>query len=137
MVYFKRLMNTIKQHEGFSTKPYKCTAGDLTIGYGRNISVNGITRKEADILLNNDIRNAIYDARIFINKLDELSDNRKITLIDMAFNLGYTKLSKFKKFKAAILNKDFEEAAKEMLDSKWAMQVGIRANRLAKFMEDG
>ena len=45
----------IIRHEGFRNKPYKCTANKLTIGYGRNIEDNGITKTEASVLLKNDI----------------------------------------------------------------------------------
>jgi lysozyme len=55
----------------------------------------------------------------------------------MCFNLGYPRLSNFKKFLAAIQTGNWEEASEEMLDSKWAIQVGDRAKRLAKRMEKG
>ena len=48
----------------------------------------------------------------------------------MCFNLGYPRLSKFKNFLAAMQENDFETAAVEMMDSKWANQVGKRAERL-------
>jgi len=51
-------------------------------------------------------------------------------MVNMCFNLGYPRLSKFKKFLAAMEDNDFETAAKEMMDSKWATQVGDRAERL-------
>jgi lysozyme len=60
----------------------------------------------------------------------DLSDNRRRILANMCFNLGYTRLSKFKKFIAALQSQDWDTAAVEMMDSKWATQVGARAERL-------
>jgi lysozyme len=58
-------------------------------------------------------------------------------MINMAFNLGFAGMMKFKKMIAAIEKKDFEQAATEMLNSRWADQVGERADRLAKMMFTG
>ncbi len=68
---------------------------------------------------------------------DELSPNRQKALIDMMFNLGYTRLGKFIKMRKAIANGDYAEAASQMLDSKWAKQVKGRATTLAEMMHDG
>ena len=62
----------------------------------------------------------------------ELDDNKQRVMVNMCFNLGYPRLSKFKKFLAAMEVHDFETAAIEMMDSKWANQVGLRAERLKK-----
>ena len=64
----------------------------------------------------------------------ELSETRKIVLINMYFNLG-NRLFKFNNMLYAIHAKDYEEAAKQMLDSKWAKQVKGRANELANMMK--
>lgn len=67
----------------------------------------------------------------------DLSDNRRRILANMCFNLGYTRLSKFKKFIAALQAQDWETAAVEMMDSRWATQVGARAERLRdRMLED-
>ena len=67
----------------------------------------------------------------------KLDDNRQRVLANMCFNLGYPRLRNFKKFLAALQTGNWEEAAEEMLDSKWAVQVGDRAKRLSKRMEKG
>jgi lysozyme len=59
-----------------------------------------------------------------------LDDNRQRILANMCFNLGYPRLSGFKNFLSALQVSDFEKAAVEMMDSKWADQVGDRAKRL-------
>ena len=56
----KSLVDTIKRHEGLRLKPYLCTAGKLTIGYGRNLETNGISGDEAEYLLKNDIERATW-----------------------------------------------------------------------------
>jgi lysozyme len=58
-------------------------------------------------------------------------------LVDMGFNLGIPRLMKFKKMWEAIERQDFEWAAAEMLNSRWAKQVGKRADNLSKTMEHG
>jgi len=60
----------------------------------------------------------------------DLDDNKQRVMVNMGFNLGYPRLSKFKKFLSAMQIGDFKTAAVEMLDSKWATQVGDRAIRL-------
>jgi len=65
----------------------------------------------------------------------ELTENRRRILVDMAFNLGTFGLSQFRDMLAATKVGDFDGASKEMLDSKWAKQVGSRAERLAKAMK--
>jgi len=127
----------IKLHEGLRLKPYECLAGYLTIGYGRNIQLNGITINEAEMLLDNDIERVVKELEKWLTVFKELSDNRKAALIDMSYNLGFNKLFQFRKFLAALQKQDFEEAAKEMLDSKWAAQVGNRATVLANMIKEG
>jgi len=67
----------------------------------------------------------------------ELTQTRKDVLTEMAFNLGIPRLNGFKKMWKAIENGDYETAADEQLDSKWARQVGVRAMRLSKRMREG
>lgn len=127
----------IKLHEGLKLKPYECPSGYITIGYGRNIQQNGITLAEAEMLLDNDIERVITELEKWLSVFNELSENRRAALIDMSYNLGFNKLFQFRRFLAALQKKDFELAAKEMLDSKWAAQVGNRATVLANMMKEG
>lgn len=136
MDYMRIAKKLIKKHEGLRLKPYRCPAGKLTIGYGRNLDDVGISEGEAEVLLTNDISRAIGEAQILAGHAwVDLSDNRKAVLVDMVFNLGLTRLSKFYKFLAALREGDYATAAKEMLNSKWAKQVGRRAITLAYIME--
>lgn len=131
-------MNNIKEmltlHEGLELKAYKCTAGKITIGVGRNVEELGITHDEAMYLLSNDIERVVAELKANVPAYDSLSDVRKSVLIDMCFNLGISRFLQFKNFLAAVEGGEFVTASAEMLDSRWANQVGQRAHRLSKMM---
>lgn len=121
-------------HEGLKLKPYKCTAGKLTIGVGRNIEDIGITEDEARALLDNDILRVAQELDNGLPWWRDLSDVRQRVLLDMAFNLGTPTLMKFKNTLGLIEAGDFVGASEEMLRSRWAEQVGQRAITLSKAM---
>ncbi len=133
-----RLIEQLKRHEGLKLKPYKCSAGKLTIGYGRNIEDKGISEVEAEDMLYHDIKETESE---LVSKLtlimDELNMARRDVLINMAFNMGVSGLFKFKKMLSALTISDYGEASLQMLDSKWARQVGVRADELAEQMRVG
>lgn len=131
----KTLIEQLKEDEGFSAIPYKCPAGHLTIGYGMNLDA-GITKEEAEGMLrvrvdniNRDLENTFPD---WYNGLDR---NRQDVIINMVYNLGLQGFRKFKKMIHCLEIKDYTSATMEMLQSKWAKQVGKRADRLAKIMK--
>ncbi len=136
------LMNRIKaqliRHEGLRLKPYRCTAGKLTIGIGRNLDDCGISQAEAYVMLINDIMNCEKQLQSKIpdiyNGLDEV---RKSVLLNMCFNLGINGLLGFKNTLAFVKAGDWERAANNMLVSKWAKQVGRRAIELSELMRKG
>lgn len=128
----------LKVDEGLRLQPYRCTAGALTIGYGRNLDAVGITEEEADIMLRADVEIAEKGAQALVGDVwTALSPTRQAVLINMTFNLGRTRLAAFKNFLAALRAADYQTAADEMLDSRWATQVGDRAQRLARQMRNG
>ena len=122
--------------EGLRLKPYLCTSNKLTIGVGRNLEDNGISKTEAMIMLDNDILylNEKFSEFDGFLRLDEV---RRAVIISMAFNLGFKGFMSFKNLIKALKNDDYELAVVEMLNSKWANQVKNRAVRLAKMMETG
>jgi len=126
------LISSVKFHEGLELKPYKCSAGVQTIGYGRSLE-RGITKEEAEILLLNDLKMSEHEAKRF-NFYHGLTGNRKDVVVEMIFNLGLSRFMLFTKTIIAIENKDFAAAADEMLDSRWAEQVGERAVTLSNKM---
>ena len=132
------IMFDLREDEALRLFPYRCPAGFLTIGYGRNLEAKGISRSEADIMLRNDIVEAqISLQRTFPGIEARLSTNRYRVIVEMIFNLGLAGTLKFNKMWSAIGAGDFGEAAAEMLDSKWARQVKGRAVELAEIMRHG
>lgn len=133
MKYKKRdeLVNDIKRHEGFMLKPYVCPMGKLSIGYGRNLDDNGISLQEAELMLKNDINNAIKACRDNINFFDDLPIPAQEVLINMCFQMGIGSLLKFKKTLAYLKNKQWSDASVEMLDSAWHKQTPSRARELS------
>ena len=129
------MIDRIKKHEGLRLKPYRCTAGKLTIGYGRNLEDNGITEEEAHFLLMNDLEKSWDEcckAFSWISKMDKI---RQGVIVELCFNMGLGRLKGFKKMLAACERGDYETASVEMLDSLWARQVGRRAKTLADIMK--
>ena len=131
-----RAREMIARHEGIRLKPYLDTVGKMTVGYGRNLTDVGISQQEASFLLENDIKKVIHEL-IKIPWFNTLNPARKAVLIDMAFNLGISGLMKFRRTLQSIETGQYELAAKQMLQSKWARQVGTRAKRLAHMMQTG
>lgn len=130
------IFEQLKHHEGVRRLPYECPAGKLTIGVGRNLDDRGLSDDEIDLLLRNDIWTAMQELDAVWPEWRKLSRNRQDALIDMMFNLGRTRFRKFEKFLSALKSGDYAKAADEMLNSKWANQVGKRAETLARMMRE-
>lgn len=134
---YEKLAARVRRNEGLSYLPYRCSAGALTIGYGHNLEARGIDITVAELLLKQDLEIAekeVKNAFIWWPKLD---DARMGVLVEMCFNMGISRLVGFKKMLAAVEAGEYQTAAQEMLDSKWARQVKGRAVELAKNMETG
>lgn len=132
----ERMKLELRQDEGLRLKPYRCTAGRLTIGVGINLD-EGITEDEADYLLASRIRRAEAELDRALPWWRGLSDARQRALVNMAFNLGLPRLLGFKGMLGALEAGDWNEAARQALNSAWARQVGPRAARIAKMIEEG
>ena len=151
-------LDKLIEHENLVLTVYKDSLGIDTIGIGRNLKDRGISREELDYL---DIPNmevvyehgiseadarylALNDIAIVENELcrvhtcvENLDSVRQLVLMDMAFNMGVPRLCKFKLMWNAIHEQNWEAASREMLDSKWARQVGRRAKILSDAMASG
>lgn len=134
---WRELVERVKKHEGFSSKPYKCPAGKLTIGFGRNIEDNGITKDEAEYLLINDVASARDELQKTIPWVDTMSIRRQYVLVEMVFNMGIAKFKQFKKMIEYCRTGDYDKAAEQALDSAWHKQVGKRAEVLAQVLKEG
>jgi lysozyme len=140
MSYLDIVRAQLRIDEGVVRHVYADSEGYWTIGCGRLVDQRlngGLSQDEINYLLDNDILRAELDARALFPSFDRLSDVRKAVLVNLSFNLGKTRLAGFKQFKAALEAQAWEQAAAELLDSKWATQVGDRSKRLAQQMKDG
>lgn len=126
----------LQRHEGLRLKPYECTAGKITIGYGRNLEDVGISEIEAMVMLRNDIEQCYDELNVF-SWFSDLDQVRQEALVDMLFNLGLPTFLEFKKTLKFVAEGKYSQAAEEMLRSKWANQVGDRAKELAYMMDTG
>jgi len=138
----KELIEMVKRDEGTGPmtngrhRVYKDSEGIDTVGYGRNIEERGLSPDEADYLLENDISEVLKECYLF-DWFAGLGEVRQVVVCNMVFNMGLYRFSGFKKTIAYIADKQYVEASVEMLDSKWAKQVGPRATRLSKMMATG
>ncbi len=126
------ITDDLKRDEGLRLKPYLDSVGKVTIGYGRNIDDVGITEREAEAMLANDIARTLADLNRALPWWRKLPSRQQRGLQNMCFNLGLPRLLGFKKMLAALKSGDRKRAAEEALDSKWAGQVGERAERIAE-----
>ena len=136
MIKLKSIEEQLILHEGMKLKPYRCPAGKLTIGVGRNLEDKGLSKQEALFLLRRDIAEVTNELRKY-PWFETLDMVRQKVLIDMAFNLGINGLLSFKKMLSYLKAGDYEKAADEMVNSRWYGQVGDRAKRLVKMMRTG
>ena len=132
----KHLIAMLQRHEGLRLKPYKCTAGKVSIGYGRNLDDMGISEVEAMVLLRHDIERCYEELNVF-SWFADLDQVRQEALVNMLFNLGLPTFLEFKKTLKFVAEGKYSQAAEEMLRSKWADQVGDRAKELAYMMDTG
>ena len=137
------LIDSIKIGEGFSATAYRCPTGRLTIGFGRCVDADepgtGITEAEAEMLLANDLERFEVAAQRVVGEAtwSLLNQVRREALIEMAFNMGPGNLAKFRLMLSSLSAEDYSAAADEALSSRWADQVGKRADRIADRIRTG
>lgn len=126
----------LREHEGFRSRPYRDTVGKLTIGIGRNLDDRGISLAEANVMLGNDIGDAVRDLSRYVF-WESASHARRIALINFRFQLGLAGFQKFKNTIAKLNAGDWGGAADAMLASKWAAQVPRRAKQITEMIRVG
>lgn len=127
----------LRLHEGVRQFPYRDSVGKLTIGVGFNLDDVGLYPEEMDFILKNRLKKVASELYDHLPWITSLNSARTAVLLDMGYNLGVPGLLKFRKMIEAMRTFRWGDAAAEMLDSKWAGQVGRRAVRLAAMMETG
>lgn len=127
----------LERDEGLKRLAYNDSRGVLTIGIGRNLRDNGITRTEALYLLDNDITEVCRRLDQFLPWWRTLDEPRSRALANMAFQMGVGGLMTFKKMLGALRQGFWQAAADEALDSAWAKQTPARAQRIAETFRTG
>lgn len=125
------------RHEGYSRKPYNDNKNTQSIGYGRNLTTNGITREEALYLLRNDIervRTRLQEKYSYFSSLDKV---RQDVLISMGYTMGVYGLSGFKNMWEAVESQDWAKASFEIYTSEFCLQTKSRCGELAMMMASG
>lgn len=137
MIGLENVIEQLKIDEGYRQFPYRCTAGKLTIAYGLNLDDRGIKPDEAEYLLKKVVIECYNELKGRFSWFTDLPDSKQEVLINMCFNVGISRLLGFKKMIVALEQKDYQEAARQMIDSTWYKQVGARARRLVRVMSNG
>ena len=146
---FDKLLESVKKHEGYRNKVYLDTLGKRTVGVG-HLCVEDFWEDDKEYeedflmgILQKDLQGAIDKAEDLINNCPSggkanISDDAKILIIEMVFQLGGNGVSKFRKMWQALQQDppDYAEASVQMLDSRWAKQTPNRAQEMAKHMKE-
>jgi len=133
----QRLRQQLIKHESIELKPYRCTSDKLTIGVGRNIEDRGISHETAMQMLDEDIDICINELQQTLSYWNDLPSRVKEGLINLCFNMGISRLMAFKKTFGFLREGMYSKAADELLDSRYANQVGQRAVDVANMIRDG
>ncbi|MBF0564503.1 MAG: glycoside hydrolase family protein [Nitrospirae bacterium] len=154
----ERLRQYIKTNEGSRPGVYDDSLDIPTIGVGFNLRredakdkitqlglsydevLDGhvkLSAEQVDSLLDSDIENAINIVKSIFSNFDQITDDRQIVLIDLAFNMGKTTLLEFKNMIKAILSSEWEQAADDLQKSKWYNEVGRRGKCNVQALRSG
>ena len=137
------LVQELRRDEGVRYSPYLDSVGVKTVGVGHNLEARPLdltyplTDEQVNQILADDLVRVFSGLDRKIGWWRNLTCARQRVLANMAFNLGVDGLLGFRRMILAIDRGHYEQAAREMLNSKWAGQVFDRAIRLAKMMADG
>jgi lysozyme len=124
----------LRRHEGFEARPYRDSVGVLTVGYGWNLESDPMYREAAEVQLKCKLIELEQRLLSLYDWYPNLSQCRKDVVLNMCYNLGLEGFGKFRQTIYYIARSRFEEAAAEMLRSKWAEQVGNRSRTLSEHM---
>jgi lysozyme len=138
-MWMQETINRIKQHEGYRDTIYTDSLGYNTIGYGHLVVEDGFvpgvqySKAELEKVFEKDFAIAVEDANKLVGSFG-IVDVAFGVVVEMCFQLGLPRVSKFIKFLDALKNKDYERAADEMLDSAWHRQTPGRCQELSNII---
>ena len=140
----EQIKEDLVRHECYVTEIYLCSEGYPTFGIGHMVTEQDmehtwpvgtpVTDERILQVFHDDCKDAINDVEQLVNDVYSHPDDVIRVLVNMAFNIGRPRLSKFKKMLAAVEDKDYVKASEEMKDSKWYKQVGRRSEELVEIM---
>jgi GH24 family phage-related lysozyme (muramidase) len=145
----EKLMAEIKRHEGEVLEVYEDSLGYLTFGVGHLIKDSDdehgqpvgtpVSQERVDDVYDYDFDKHLDETiHLFESKGGEdfyaLPENIQHVLVNMTFNLGGTRFSKFNNMWKGVVSCDWDKVAVEMEDSKWFRQVGRRSVELQEMV---
>jgi len=142
----EKLRKQLEIDEGVKYEIYLDHLGYPTFGIGHLVIPSDIEYRE-DVgtrvseervreCFDKDVQSVLRDCSLLYKDFDELPEEAQQIIANMMFNMGYTRLSKFKGMKRGVDARDWNKAADEMVDSRWYKQVTNRANRLVERMRN-
>jgi lysozyme len=132
-----QMRTELARDEGRRKYPYADTGMKLTVGVGRNLTDRGLRDDEIDYLLANDIHAAAADLDHNLPWWRTLDPVRQRVMLNLCFNMGWGTFSQFARFFSAMNQHRWDDAAVELIASKWHAQVGDRARRLESMIRTG
>ena len=133
----ERLRLQITKHEGIELMPYRCSSDKLTIGVGHNIQDRGICHETAMQMFDEDSDICINELQPTGSYWDDLPEGGQEGLINLCFNRGISRRMAFKQTFGFLREGMYEKAADELLESRYANQVGQRAIDVANMIREG
>lgn len=135
----------IKNEEGFRASPYLCSEGYPTVGYGHRIGPKGAALEDYDFTMPEPVADewlrhhidSIVDSLSACAWYEKADEVRQAAFVSMAYQMGFAGVMKFRKMIAAACLPDWDEAADQALDSRWAKQTPARAHRTAEMIRTG
>lgn len=142
----ERVIEQLKIDEGIVHEIYLDHLGYPTFGIGHLVLESDpehgqdvgtpVSEERCLEVFDHDLEVTVNECKVLFPDFDEKLDEVQEILINMMFNMGRTRLSKFKKFIAALNEENYDEAANQMMDSRWYNQVGNRSVRLVERMRN-
>lgn len=129
----ERLKRDITRREGLRLHVYDDHLGNPTIGVGRLLS-RGISETTAMQMLEEDIDIVLNELKQKLPWFDEMPEVVQECLVDLGFNLGVPRLMQFQLTLGFLQAHKWQEAAEELLRSRYATQVPNRANEIAEMI---
>ena len=141
-----KLRKQLEIDEGVKYEIYLDHLGYPTFGIGHLVVPNDkeyredvgtrVSEERVRECFDKDVESVLRDCTLLYKDFDELPEEVQQIVANMMFNMGYTRLSKFKGMKRGVDARDWNKAADEMVDSRWYKQVTNRANRLVERMRN-